>query len=219
MLSRHEVTDGYAEELEEFEALIRSLEPSSLDAPSRCTGWSVRDVASHVIGTLSRITAGRFHGITTPEVAAEIIVERQTLNAGQLAEELAVAAKQAGELMAAFDDAAWNRRAPGDLDMTVGRGMHVLWHDAYVHDLDIRDAIGRTPRRGKSLRGTIDYVATTLTERGWRAATLALDDIDEFTVSGGGSVITGDPVDFVLVATGRKPASDMGLDPSVNIYA
>jgi hypothetical protein len=35
---------------------------------------------------------------------------------------------------------------------------------------------------------------------------------------GGGQRVTGDPMDFVLVATGRKDASALGLDDKVNVY-
>jgi len=43
--------------------------------------------------------------------------------------------------------------------------------------------------------------------------------VDEFPVSGGaGDVITGDPMAFILVSTGRAPASTMGLADTVNIY-
>jgi len=37
-------------------------------------------------------------------------------------------------------------------------------------------------------------------------------------VSGGGPEITGDALQFALVATGRADAATMGLDPGVSIY-
>jgi len=37
--------------------------------------------------------------------------------------------------------------------------------------------------------------------------------------AGKGRRITGDPLEFVLVATGRADPARIGLDPSVNIYA
>jgi hypothetical protein len=37
-------------------------------------------------------------------------------------------------------------------------------------------------------------------------------------IGGGGEKITGDPLEFVLVATGRADPSPWGLDESVNIY-
>jgi hypothetical protein len=62
-------------------------------------------------------------------------------------------------------------------------------------------------------------LADLLTHAGWGPATLALDGLEEFSVSGGGGQrVTGDPLSFVLVATGRLDPSELGLDPAVNVY-
>jgi len=37
--------------------------------------------------------------------------------------------------------------------------------------------------------------------------------------SGGGQRITGDPLAFILAATGRADPTPLGLDDTVNIYA
>ena len=48
---------------------------------------------------------------------------------------------------------------------------------------------------------------------------LSLDGIDEVAIGGGGDRrVTGDPLTFVLVATGRANPSALGLDDTVNIY-
>jgi hypothetical protein len=48
---------------------------------------------------------------------------------------------------------------------------------------------------------------------------LQLDGVGSFDVSGGGGQrVTGDPLTFVLIATGRADPSALGLDPSVNVY-
>ena len=44
-LSRTEISDGLVNELRAFEQLIRPLSQTELDCPSRCTGWTVGDVA------------------------------------------------------------------------------------------------------------------------------------------------------------------------------
>jgi len=41
----------------------------------------------------------------------------------------------------------------------------------------------------------------------------------EFRASRGGRRLDGDPLPFVLAATGRGTSSKLGLDPSVNRYA
>jgi hypothetical protein len=51
-------------------------------------------------------------------------------------------------------------------------------------------------------------------------ATIAVDGVEEFKVSGGGGQrVTGDALEFILAASGRLPASKIGQDPSINVYA
>jgi len=38
-------------------------------------------------------------------------------------------------------------------------------------------------------------------------------------VSGGGEKITGDPLQFVLAATGRRDPAPLGLGADINVYA
>jgi hypothetical protein len=65
----------------------------------------------------------------------------------------------------------------------------------------------------------VSHVSDLLTTAGWGPATLALDGMQEFAVSGGGGQrITGDPLEFLLVATGRSDPSAFGLDGTVNVY-
>jgi hypothetical protein len=58
-----------------------------------------------------------------------------------------------------------------------------------------------------------------LTDQGHAPLTLELVDLEVFTVSGGGDrQITGDAMEFVLIATGRADPSPLGLDDRVNVY-
>jgi hypothetical protein len=69
------------------------------------------------------------------------------------------------------------------------------------------------------LRVSLSHIASVLTRQGWGPATLALDAQDAFDVSGGGvRRITGDPLPFILVSTGRADPAPLGLDETVNIY-
>ena len=56
-LPRTEVTTGLLEELERFKVLIGPLGPAEWAAPSRCTGWTVADVAAHVIGGMADVAS------------------------------------------------------------------------------------------------------------------------------------------------------------------
>src|SRR5436190_1011298 len=114
-------------------------------------------------------------------------------------------------LAEAADDEMWNGPS-GVPDLTLGEGVLTLWFDTYVHADDIRAAIGRTSERGPGLDATIAYLAGQLTAKSWGPATLALDEVGRHDVSGGGPEITGDALQFALVATGRADASTIGLD-------
>jgi hypothetical protein len=105
-----------------------------------------------------------------------------------------------------------------DFEGTLGDGVLALWFDGYLHADDIRAALGTPSAQGDGLRGSLHWVAADLGRRGWGPATLALDGVDAIEIGGGGEKITGDPVQFLLVATGRADPSPYGLDESVNIF-
>jgi hypothetical protein len=137
-----------------------------------------------------------------------------------VADELQQATKVVRDLAAAFDDAAWSGPAPAGIPGTLGEGIEAVWYDAYVHAEDIRSALGRQPERGPGLRVSVSHLADLLARRGWGPAVLVLDGLDEVAVGGdGGRRITGDPLTFALVATGRLAAAELGLDHTVNVYA
>ena len=218
-LSREEVGTGIIEELETFHQLVASLSPAELATASRCEGWTVGDVAAHVIGTLVDIVEGRFDGLGSPEVTKREVDERKGRSSTELADELAGATKAAADLLAIFDDAAWDGPAPGNYDGTLCQGIEAIYYDTYLHGDDIRSAIGRPSVAGGGLRASVHHVAFELTKRGWGPATTDFDDVGEVRVGdGGGQRLTGDALPFVLAATGRADAAAAGVDSIINIY-
>ena len=216
-LSREEVVPGLLGELGEFEALVRSLDTTEWQAPSRCAGWSNADVAAHVIGQLADVSAGRFDGLGTPEVTARQVEERRGRTSAELADELAEVTKAADALLAVFDDESWGGPSPAG-GGTLGDGVEALWFDASLHADDIRAAAGLIPDMSSGTRVAISHLAVVLTDQGYPPATLALDGVGEFAVSGGGPSITGDPTRFVLAATGRAAPEPLGIDETINVY-
>jgi uncharacterized protein (TIGR03083 family) len=217
-LPREEVIAGLQEEYQRFEELVRSLSPEELQRPSRCEGWTAGDVAAHVIGSLADITTGRFDRFN-PEGTQELVDERKGRSPAELGDELQQAVKVGNDIMAAINDEAWAGPAPGDLGIPMSEGVEALWYDTYIHNNDIRAAVGRESVRGPGLRASVSHLADLLTGQQWGPATLALDGLEEFPVSGGGGQrVTGDPFDFVMVGTGRKDPSVLGLDETVNVY-
>lgn len=218
-LPKDEVLTGLLEELASFEDQVRSLDETELATPSRCEGWAAGDVARHVIGGMADVVTGRFDGLGTPEYTRRQVEERSGRSGSELADELAGLRKTAGDLLAAFDDTAWASPGPAGYDGTIGDGIEALWYDTYLHADDIRAALRRPSVRGGGLRASVSHVAFELGKRDWGPATLALEDMPAFDVGGGGRRIEGDPLAFVLAATGRADPAQLGLDASVNIYA
>jgi uncharacterized protein (TIGR03083 family) len=217
-LSRTEVVVGLVDELEAFGALIGPLDAVAWSAPTRCEGWTVADVAAHVVGSMADVVSGRLEGLGSPEVTAREVAERKGRGPGELGSELAEVTKLAADLGEAFDDEAWAAPAPGGFDGSLGEGVEALWYDTYIHGDDIRAALGRAPEQGPGLKAAVHHVAMLLDKKGWGPATLSLDGIETLEVSGGGRAVTGDRLAFVLAATGRSDPAALGLDRSVNLY-
>jgi uncharacterized protein (TIGR03083 family) len=212
-LPRPYVAQGARAEYDAFADLVASLSDTEWKTPSRCDGFDVRDVAGHVIGLAEDVAAGKPGSRNAEEEAASVRDDTPA----QAAARLRTALEPIGALLDAADDATW--AAPvGVNDLTLGEGVLLLWYDVYVHADDIRAAIGRTSERGPGLDATIAYLAGQLTAKSWGPATLALDEVGRHDVSGGGREITGDALQFALVATGRSDASTIGLDRDLSIY-
>jgi uncharacterized protein (TIGR03083 family) len=218
-LPREVVVKGFAEEMTAFSALVRSLRADELAAPSRCEGWTVGDVAAHVTGGLADVVGGRFDGLGTPEVTQRQVDERRGRSSAQLADELDEVTAAGNALLDAFDDESWAGPAPGGVASSVGSGVEALWYDAFLHGDDIRAATGRESVAGEGVRPSVSHIAEILTDQGWGPATITLDGVESFDVSGGGGrTITGPPMPFILAATGRADPAPLGLDETVNIY-
>jgi uncharacterized protein (TIGR03083 family) len=218
VLDRTEISAGFLAELDNFGELLESLEPADLEAPTRCEGWTVRDIAGHMVGQVTDVVNGRLEGLGTPEVTEREAKERAGRSAAELAEELAEGRAGVAALAEQLDEAAWNTPVASDFDGTLGDGVLALWFDGYLHADDIRAALGAPSLRGNGMRGSIHWVAADLGRRGWGPATLALDGVEVIDVGRGGEKISGDPQQFLLVATGRADPSPLGLDESVNIF-
>lgn len=168
---------------------------------------------------MTDIANGRLEGQGSPEVTARQVDERRGRTAAELADELAAARELGADLMAAFDDGAW--AAPlvgGTFPGSLGDGVEALLYDAYVHGDDIRAAIGRPSVRTVGLAPSVSHVAWIMDHETDRKATIELDGVPVFETKGGGQVLTGDPLDFVLAATGRKDPMAVGLPADLNVY-
>ncbi|MGH9050943.1 MAG: maleylpyruvate isomerase family mycothiol-dependent enzyme [Acidimicrobiia bacterium] len=218
VMSRTTVVAGLIGELDDFSSLLRTLDDREWSTPTRCEGWTVGNVAAHLTGTMTDVVSGNLDGLGTPEVTQREVDERKGATPAEMADELDAATKASADMVAIFDDDAWNGPAPAGLPYSLGVGVEALWYDAYLHADDIRAAVGRPSEQGPGLEAAVSHVAYFLEDRKWGPATLALDGMPEVEIGGGGRRITGDPLEFVLAATGRADPAPLGLDASVNIY-
>jgi len=205
-------------EVGRFEDLIRSVDPGEWDRASRCAGWSAGDVAKHVVGQFADVVAGRFAGLGTDEATQREVDERTGRGPDEVADELAEVRPALAGLLAMFDDDAWDAPAPGGAAGTLGGGVEALWSDMVLHADDIRTALDRPAPADIDTKAAASHIADILTQRGWRPATISLDGLPAFDVSGGGDAITGPPWPFVLAATGRGDLTALNLDETANIY-
>ncbi len=162
----------------EFGALAEvcaDLTPEQWDTPTCLPGWSVRDALSHVIGAesgllgeptpavdVSHLTHMRnpiaemnevwveaLRGATGPEMLArlsEVTSRRLALLDAMTQEE--------------FDAPSWT---PAGKDETYGRFMRIRHYDCYLHEQDIRLALGLPARvTPADLASALDEVATGL---------------------------------------------------------
>ena len=214
-LGREEAIAGLLEEYDAFGALVRSLDDKQWTQPSRCAGWTAGDVARHVVGTATDVATGVV-GTHTPE---EEVAERKGRTATEIADELDTALVTLRNLASIINDDAWNGPSPVP-DLTMRQGILTVIYDLYVHNDDIRAAVGMPPAgAGLGLDASVEYLAEQLDARSWGPATLALDGVEKTDIGGGGDPVTGEARQFVLVATGRSDPSTLGLDQTVNIYA
>jgi uncharacterized protein (TIGR03083 family) len=215
MLTREQVVQGTLDEWELFAELIAGLDDEQWNAASRCEGWAVRDVAAHVLGSTSDVLNGVF-GSRTPEDEAR---DLRHLSQGQMATELRRVSTGMQGLVAVLDDDAWASPSPAP-GLSIGEGVLALWYDAWIHGDDIRAAAGLPSVRGAGVVAAVEHVVDTLAKREWGPARLVLHGLPELSVGeANGRVVTADPHEFVMVATGRADSARLGLEPSVNIYA
>src|SRR5262245_49654382 len=126
-LARTDVAHGCLAEYEQLAALIEGLTLTEWDAPTRCTGWMVRDVAGHVTGLAEDAAAGVPGSRNADEEAASV----RGCAPEEVAQRLRTAAASIGELLAVIDDDAWTAPLPTLPDVTLGDGVLTLWYDTY----------------------------------------------------------------------------------------
>src|SRR3954451_13874098 len=150
-LGREDAITGLLAEYEAFEELVRSLDDGQWTTKSRCAGWTAGDIARHVVGTANDVAEGKA-GSRTPDEEVEQLKDRSQT---ELADELRAALGTLRNLGSIIDDDAWNGPSPVP-DLTMRQGILVLFYDAFVHNNDIRAAVGLPARGGMGLDASVE---------------------------------------------------------------
>lgn len=154
-LDQARVTGALAEEFAAFDALLASIPDEAWSTPTACPGWDVRANAAHVIGTEAMLL-----GEPTPEVGVDVTgLDHVRNDIGAFNEawvvHLAEATPEAVlaeyrprvaarlEALAAVTPEAWSTVGftPAGQD-THGRFMRIRVMDIWMHEQDIREAVG-----------------------------------------------------------------------------
>jgi uncharacterized protein (TIGR03083 family) len=210
---RDRTITGLLDEYRSFAELIGTLNTSDWTRETRCTGWQVRDVAGHVVGQAVDTVSGVIGTRTPDDQAAALRGESPTV----LAARLHTAMDSIARLATVFDDAAWSASSPVS-GLTLGRGVHALLNDAYVHGDDIRAALRLPFDSGPGLHASLDFVLGALLRDDAVAAETAVARLlpvssEHFTRQTGMAAH-----DFLLAATGRRDPALLALPDSVNIF-
>jgi uncharacterized protein (TIGR03083 family) len=153
-------------------AAVSSFTDEEWARPSRCAGWSNRDVISHLDttngfwvfsiasglrGEPSQLLVG-FDPAATP---AQLVAASDGLPTSQVLDQFLASTDQLLDLLASLDDAGWSTLAetPAGHVSVSAVAHHALW-DSWVHERDILLPLGGTPdEEADEIAASIRYVA------------------------------------------------------------
>jgi len=140
-----------------METMLAALGADDWKAPSRCEGWNVQDVISHIVGvnkfwelsvreglagTPTRFLVG-FDPVATP---AQMVGAMQTLSVAEVLDQFVESNDAFLGVLAGLDADGWLTLAetpPGHLPIRL-LASHAVW-DTWVHERDIALPLGMTP--------------------------------------------------------------------------
>ncbi|MCV7222998.1 maleylpyruvate isomerase family mycothiol-dependent enzyme [Mycolicibacterium elephantis] len=156
ILDKSAVLTGLFAVWDDIAALAAGLDDAQWEAPTPLPGWSVRDVVAHLIGVESML-----QGVETPDADVDVSTlehvrndigamnERwvrglRQISPAELLERFRAVTADRREALTALSEDDWNAvtMTPAGPD-SYGRFMRVRVFDCWMHEHDIRDAIGQ----------------------------------------------------------------------------
>ncbi|HEU5150193.1 MAG TPA: maleylpyruvate isomerase family mycothiol-dependent enzyme [Iamia sp.] len=164
------------EELAAIDALLADLDDAEWRTPTALPGWDVQANVAHIIGTES-ILAGRPTPPTDVDVAAlphirndigsvnePWVLALAPLAPAEVREQLRAIVEERTAALAAMSEEEWDAEGftPAGMD-TYGRFMRIRVFDCWMHEQDIRDAVGRPGHLdGPPVELALDEMATAM---------------------------------------------------------
>lgn len=208
-------------------------------APTACVGWSVRDLAGHVVGAMRsaaslRETASQQRAVKrrskrTGEQEVDAMTAIQVERSAGLSVDAVVR-----ELQALVPRAvAGRRRVPPFVRRRARIGVEmgsiserwtldyflaaILTRDAWLHRVDLADALGLPLNVGHVDRAIVGDVAVEWCARHAQPVVLTLtgDAGGTLTAGSNGPSIELDAIEFCRIVSGRAPATHALLDQAV----
>ena len=155
-LDKSDVLSGLFASWDALDRLTTGLTDEQWQLPTPLPGWNVHAVVSHIIGTESVL-----QGIATPAPDVDVSALEHVRNdsgamnecwvrhlsgepGAELRERFLAVTKDRRELLTEMSEDDWNAvtRTPAGRD-SYGRFMRIRVFDCWMHEHDIRDAIGR----------------------------------------------------------------------------
>jgi uncharacterized protein (TIGR03083 family) len=151
--------------------VLRELGPDEWAMPSRCAGWSIKDVAAHLVSVnrfwTASVRAGlagsptsflaNFDPVATPE---QIVAGMRALSPGDVMEQFTSSNEELLELLGGLTEEDWAVIAeapPGHLPIRL-LAAHALW-DAWVHERDVGLPLGcEQPVQVDEVAASLRYV-------------------------------------------------------------
>jgi uncharacterized protein (TIGR03083 family) len=176
-LDKSDVLEGLFAGWDDIDALLGGLADKHWQAQTPLPAWTVHDVTAHLIGTESML-----QGVATPDADIDVSTLKHVRNdigvmnerwvrklrgvdAADMLEKFRATTAQRREALSGMGDADWNQitATPAGPD-TYGRFMRVRIFDCWMHEHDIRDALGQpaTDLPGPSSRLALDEVAASM---------------------------------------------------------